>query len=538
MNSKLSLKSVLCVLIVSLSACKKNEDPNNPISNTPPTPPSQGTQTPESDEEGGISAGGGGTLPANPIGAYKVVEIVDSAKRTLKLYFNHQRKYNPSFPELEDYKYFFGDNNLTTVLEKTEIEILEDRPCKNKFGKDVDASIHASRPNTICLSAFRIAPKLIEENAQKEILALLIHELSHFLGSNEKEAVSLQKMTAYHLQNLTNQDLGLAELRLWDAPHQVEKIFRSKQTIHDLISKENLPSIRAELELVSKGLSDFEKFFEQQPLSFTDFTLNEYERLLHSKLRLARIFVESIDPTYRFQLDSKEIYEKCFETGESFTALEISKSCSVFYLDKENIYSNYQIHKIKSTADLKPFLSDVFLYVHNLSQHVRSIAFNLSPIYFHLPNFENTLDHWKKFIGNYQIIDKQCQSDWPKNYNGFQRLEHIEIGLGTSNYPLENEQTITLTEKEPNMSSTHHLKNGGGQYNSMKVFGDHNSATMTDEKGTRWYDRQGHGYSKTTKIIESINEEIFMTMVLDSMSYDHRGYNSAGYQCRFKLRQL
>lgn len=170
-------KVVLALFVLLLSACGAAGKTTNPL---------------QYEDEGGITAGGGGTLPVDPITVDDVYDVMRTSKQVLRLYINFKRLF-PMGATPTEKKYFFAAKNLGTVLEMTDVEVLRDQPCEDRNGKDVDGSIYASKPGRICLSAYRVAPKLMERDAHSEIDALLLHELSHLLGSTEKEAVELQK---------------------------------------------------------------------------------------------------------------------------------------------------------------------------------------------------------------------------------------------------------------------------------------------------------------------------------------------------------
>ncbi len=526
---------VVILATINILSCSNN-DANKP--NTIQPEIIKPDQVANDDTEGGISAGGGGTLPANPIGIYKVFDIMDTAKSMLRMYLNYQRKYSNIKSLTGTDKYFFGTENLATQLEKTDIEILKDKPCKNKFGKDVDASIHASRPNTICLSAFRVAPKLIAENAQKEILALLVHELSHFLGSTEQEAIDLQRRAALELHDsiAALSDVNF-EILIRYASDPLEQLTSTKDQIKKYSQIGDVTSIRKEINSIFLGFDKFEKYLgNNTSLSFTDYTINDYDQLMHAKITLAAWYAGSIDPTNVFFDDSKERYEKCF-SGKSIIAVrELMQSCSFLYFDKNNIYLDYEIKKINSVNELNDYLADVFIYVHDLIAHTRSIAFDSSPTYFHLPNQTNSITSWEKFIGKYHVTEKTCTSTNQDSSKLYSDLKTIEIASGISNSPIENEKIIILTENTNNSMRSDGLSNGAGQYNSMRISGDSDSAQMTEEFGNRWYSRQLYGWNKTTKGIKKVNGELIMSFKSEYYRYDFSGVEQRSYDCQFKLK--
>ncbi|RYZ66776.1 MAG: hypothetical protein EOP05_18635, partial [Proteobacteria bacterium] len=188
-------KTLTCfALLTVLAGCKQAAPTSSAVPNEAPTGQS---------EAGGIDGGGGGTLPANPISIYDVRKFVNEAKATLgPLIQYHSRAYDPviDHPAYGE-KLFLGTKNLSDVLWGTDLILEMEKPCYDGTGKEVDGSVHTANPNAICISAARIAPKLIKERAKTEILALIMHELGHKLGLNEAEAQDLQNRVADELQD-------------------------------------------------------------------------------------------------------------------------------------------------------------------------------------------------------------------------------------------------------------------------------------------------------------------------------------------------
>ena len=276
LKNTLLIASLIITSAFTLTACKSESAAPADI---------QKLQQPEdhandNETEGGISAGGGGTLPANPIAVFQAKEIVGKAKQFLRLYFNYERRYFSKSTSALDYKkFYYGENNLATQLEKTDIEILEDKPCLNKFGKEVDASIYASRANTICISAQRIAPKLIKENASKEINALLVHELSHFLGANEKEATDIQKWVVIRIREVSSKEADQLESKLQDLTTGLGYDFSQVETLLKAIDQNRIIDIKKSLEKIFQNLRTYDEQLKGLPFAFVD-----YEILITKKL--------------------------------------------------------------------------------------------------------------------------------------------------------------------------------------------------------------------------------------------------------------
>jgi hypothetical protein len=154
--------------------------------------------------EGVIDGGGGGTLPIDPVSVGTIEGIALHSKKHLRLYSRFLRvNYlkNSAAASGWEQKLSGGSRTLVDVVEDTGIEVRNNDNCYDAAGNAVDASIFASHPGSICLSAFRIAPKLDADGASHQTLALIVHEFAHLLGTSEVEAVDAQKVASRRLKS-------------------------------------------------------------------------------------------------------------------------------------------------------------------------------------------------------------------------------------------------------------------------------------------------------------------------------------------------
>ncbi len=146
--------------------------------------------------DGGVSDGGGGTTNPNPTHPARIERVLRDYSPLL---LNAIQTLESNFllmPETERppiwKKLFQGPKTLHNLVRETTAEIRYNAPCLDAKGAPHDGSIYASKPGAICLSAQRMAPKLNDWNVMAETFALHVHELSHLLGADEKEAESIQ----------------------------------------------------------------------------------------------------------------------------------------------------------------------------------------------------------------------------------------------------------------------------------------------------------------------------------------------------------
>lgn len=514
-------------LILSLNSCKNSND--NDVDKVSPNPGVQ--QRP--DPEGGISAGGGGTLPANPVYPYRVTQILGEAKRQLRLYLNYERKYKRSITDLDE-KYIFSEENLATQLEKTDIEILEDKPCLDRNGHEVDASVVATRPNTICFSAFRVAPKLVEEVANKEIVALLVHELSHFLGSSEEEAVRLQQFAAIMLQRVSSKDYEKLNDGFFaiGASDELSIGANFKDGALKAIEKNDLKAGRAEIDKAYEKLSKFDQDFSNLPYAYLDYRLENYKSVLLAHLRLVSMYLSSQDPEDPYTDAAKAQYEKCFGDKTEVSTPEIQSNCS--YVWQDVFDQGYVFKKATNPTEAVQDLAAVQLFMHELSAQVRWIGFDYPLPRFTMPGDLEKIHPWSQFIGKYNVEVINCETTDPKGYNSFQNLKFIELKSDVAQYPIANLHVVTMTENYGNMWGSTPFYNNAGM-GVMLVSGNENLALMTEEKGTRWYDRQIHGSSVLTKSIKRTPQELTYTMKSEYFMYDYRGVHQGHQSCQYRM---
>ena len=136
---------------------------------------------------GGISGGGGSTVPANPAGSYEIQSILEDARYSAYLFYATALR-NDTLTNI-------GVKNLPQVLEviKTNgIDINTKGPCFDNNGNPNDGSVNSSNPLYICISSKTLGKKLDEINAWAETVALVIHEYAHLVGATEDQAVQVQ----------------------------------------------------------------------------------------------------------------------------------------------------------------------------------------------------------------------------------------------------------------------------------------------------------------------------------------------------------
>ncbi|WP_413290969.1 hypothetical protein [Bdellovibrio sp. HCB337] len=527
MIQKLTTSILALSLVMGLTACEVST-----TNGGTPNPPHKTTPD-DHMEEGGISAGGGGTLPADPIHVFEAVGILTEAKRDLRLIIRNMQKFERSYNDAFEEKFYFAKDNLATKLETTDLEILEDKPCKDKNGRDVDASIHASRPNTICFSAFSVAPKLIIENAHKEIMALLVHELGHFLGANETEARKLQQRTLTFMRGINHEYVETLWKETWGITESFNFLYTSKEKVQEAIKQNDVKAVDTEIQSWVNQLDNYDKPFENKDLALLDYTIKEYEAVMRMKLRFAQIYFDT-QIEGDFQEMAKESYAKCFGDQTAVKVKDFPEDCPMAYLN-DSMYGEYVISKLTSLADLEEYLVDVKVYLRDLASHTRAIAFTQPLPVFHLPTTPKEVHPWLKFTGMYNATLIGCSSTSQNNYNPYKGLQQLEIQPSVVNYPMENTPAVSVKKISGGMTSTDHYFNDHNGSDFEYMTGTATTAVMTKESGDRWYDRNGHGWNKQVNSIEQINGQLVFTMKQEHFTYDYKGIYQAEASCQYQL---
>ncbi len=345
---------------------------------------------------GGIDGGGGGTTPANPISITQVFATIRTdAKSSLRLYFRNLER-RSHFQNVPPYnaKLFGGAKTILDVLESTDIEVPDSKPCYDAFGNEVDGSVHSTKPNAICISAFRIAPKLILERAIPEILALIAHELSHVLGTTEAEAEAFQRRAVEDLRFANGED----SLRYtYGAASKIDKALElSKRDIHSM-------SPDALVLMIENLKTNFDLVVLQTTLALFTEREDDYYRFHAARLELLRWYALS-KSSDQHAVGWGQKYNSLFNaSGEvKFSDTDISNAA-------HNQFGYLTIRQVQNNTDLQAQLEDFAYYASKLRKHLSDMA-NIN-LLADLPDpafpFVNP---WIAFIGKYHVSKLDCVS--------------------------------------------------------------------------------------------------------------------------------
>lgn len=143
---------------------------------------------------GGFSGGGGNVKPGQPISKEEAIRAIEQNRRYVLFYFNAREQFLKSGGEWTalDRKLFGATPTVLDRAAVIRVTVEKDGPCFDGKGNAVDGSAVATEPQSICISAARLAEKVDRQSFQTQVVALMIHEYSHLVGLNEREANALQ----------------------------------------------------------------------------------------------------------------------------------------------------------------------------------------------------------------------------------------------------------------------------------------------------------------------------------------------------------
>jgi hypothetical protein len=470
-------------------------------------------------EEGGVNGGGGGTLPANPISIYEVHEIIREAKKTLGPFVLHDLNvFQEDGATGYDQKLFGGRPNLYDILYSTNIEILDDAACKDSNGNDVDGSVHSKIADAICISAFRIAPKLIRERASIEILSLIYHELGHKLGLNEAEAVDAQKMTALKLSD---------EINHVDIEQSLEDVDSRSEDVSNAFWKIDFAQTDQRLvtDLLKAASASVNSLYNKlPPYPFAIFSNDEFELLTLFNNRLMTLtwaLSKDVDATAKYEIDNIFLGQPSVTYAEFKARMKFPAGNGEF--DGELLYAP------KDLLDAKPILHQISLFYSALAQRPKSFLYGTKPNPLVMP-LKN--DRFAPFAGSFEVTAVSC--DDPK-------ADASETRFEVKPNSTDNNRLHLFSYTANSFGDDGGLYDGAsGVHGNASISTDAGTdwASRSEEFGDRWGSRQGWGFQKRTIRFAVSNGAYSVTRTDEwrSEKYNPSGFDSSKATCVFQVK--
>lgn len=152
--------------------------------------------------------------------------------------------------------------NIYRILEDTTIVYQTNSPCSSDKGQS-DGSVLSEKPKKICISGYSLARKLNEGNAKIQLEALILHELSHFMGTTEEEAISIQSQYLEDMRFVSRESI----VKYYDS--LIEKIgaFDFVQTQAMILKKDDFEALCKAVTEASRTIQEVGRRSEITPIS-------------------------------------------------------------------------------------------------------------------------------------------------------------------------------------------------------------------------------------------------------------------------------
>lgn len=368
------------------------------------------------DAQGGVDGGGGGTLPAKPLDDYEFEKVIATAKRDLGLFVKQSMRRATRFStqhSVIDKKLYGGPKTLWDVLQTTDLEILYDRPCRDANGQPRDGSIHASKPNTVCLSAFTIGPKTIQERAKVEIYALILHELSHFLGTTEPEAQEFQNDAAFYLSYNSDDEI--------DGEKFVEKSFYATEEFEtELFSLSNNFDKLTDEDISEKLGSILTSYSKSRAASigvtYSIYSSEEEDLVdyMYYRLMILDWYARSVTTGDNY---GKEQLQKAFENANNVSVEDLQQRIYGSPLQK-SIYDRERLVRPTTKAEAKIAVEELLDFSFKILRRLYHFRFGTRPN--NLPVLHAPSNPWDQFIGKFKIVSSNCSEGTKPNAVGYE----------------------------------------------------------------------------------------------------------------------
>ena len=419
---------------------------------------------------GGMDSGGGGTLPTQPASIYDIQDIAQESKPVLLYLLNSYewlRKYDQEQPYYK--KLFSGNQKAQEVLKDLRLEVRLDKPCFTSNGTEVDASIYGLKPNTICLSAFRIAPKLDKAIAKREVQALLMHEVSHFLGATEEEATKFQQEISWLILNSKEADNLNGDV-IRDRLDNFELLLSSSI---DSLNKSDLITTGQELASSLVELNNFNGVATTYTYKLFNFQEDQYQDLLRLKLIWAYNFLNTLisGEEQKYDIDK---YNKRFLDREYFFAHE------EMGWDKKHIYRNEKISKLHNVNELIQLLISLKSEYEIRSAYAYQVTFGMHWMNLNGHLTTASVNPWLNYLGTYVVEAVQC--DLPSQFDN--EIKFVVENTGAGLFFRKIYSSASLSDRiELGAYNVNAYLNNLGVTNDGSVY-------MTHEMGGSWSARE------------------------------------------------
>ncbi len=428
---------------------------------------------------GGMDGGGGGTLPTNPAHIFEIKAVAEESRPTLLFWFNryeYSSRYSQNTAIYQ--KLFKGKKTIQQTLKSLRLDVREDKPCFTSKGTEVDGSIYGTKANTICLSALRISQKVDQALVRREVIALLAHEVSHFMGSTEEEAVEIQKSIAFDINNSERNDYIDS-----DAVNYSLEGLRNDlaETISNLIKNE-LDHSYKKLDQIHTNFQKLWGLTHTVFFNYFGYRESSYEDLIRHKLHWSYIYLSGISGSNAIYFQEK--YKEQFKDKDYFLLGD-----EALY-GADHLYASEKIQKINSIKDLILQLEWIKNQIDLRVAYSYQISFDVKWFDLKGDQTEAKLNPWTQFLGRYTIQSSKCSDGSTPN-------DKKEIKIEQKN------ESLLFTQINTHSSSSELIKTGSYNTNAYvnEIGSDNeNNVYFIKESGGAWSQRQYFSDSRVEKV--------------------------------------
>lgn len=215
---------------------------------------------------GGTVGNGGDSIPSELASVEQIQGALNNSPLLIRLWLNSvDRRMNPGLFEFQQSeanlavpkgagKLFLDDKAIFNSLGNLNIIFKKNSSCTMSGDGKHDGSAVSTEPFTICISGFSLSKKLTQLDFRVQTEALILHEISHLMGADEDEAVSVQNAYLKEMQFISTESLP--------------KIFERTSSRLRSLGETHFPSIikRRSSESACKAVDSAKEAFNLLPL--------------------------------------------------------------------------------------------------------------------------------------------------------------------------------------------------------------------------------------------------------------------------------
>jgi hypothetical protein len=248
---------------------------------------------------GGIGDGGGNAIAEELLPAHQITYLLGKAKEPTFYVLRHLEYFGVKQEVSE--KIFRGPKTIYQVLAEAQFDPVDKGGCEGIGGSETehDANSLKTYPK-ICFSLESLSQKLHERSGKPQLIALIIHELSHVVGATEDEAQELQRLV---LEKTSN--------RIFDVVPELVKDYDRK--LEEM--QNNVEGLLALMQV-----SELQACMGFEGVMFSAFQLNDHHSEFQRDPGISVIGVKGIFDYLVFMMKSYNLTASCYKSSPKYQA--------------------------------------------------------------------------------------------------------------------------------------------------------------------------------------------------------------------------